>query len=54
VELSGWPTLVAGVVGPHEVFHALVLAGLSLFWLDIRGIAKVEERVGAAELARAA
>jgi len=34
-----WPTLVAGVVGPHEVFHLAVLAGISFHWAFIRRIA---------------
>lgn len=44
VELVGWPTVVKGLVGPHEVFHVFVLLGLGLFWLDIRGIAGGGER----------
>jgi channel protein (hemolysin III family) len=27
-----WPVLIAGVVGPHEVFHGFVLAGAFLHW----------------------
>lgn len=27
-----WPTLVPGVVGPHELWHLAVLTGLSLHW----------------------
>jgi channel protein (hemolysin III family) len=54
VELLTWPTLVTGVVGPHEVFHVLVLAGLTLFWIDIRGIALVAEPDADVRLARAA
>jgi channel protein (hemolysin III family) len=54
VELMAWPTLVEGVVGPHEVFHVFVLAGLTLFWLDIRGIAQVREEHGEMGMARAA
>jgi hypothetical protein len=38
--------LVAGVVGPHEIFHLAVLAGISFHWAFIRGIAS-GERVGA-------
>jgi channel protein (hemolysin III family) len=34
-----WPAPVAGIVGPHEVFHLAVLAGLSFHWAFIRGIA---------------
>jgi len=32
LELLGWPVLVPGVVGPHEVFHVAVLAGAGFHW----------------------
>ena len=34
-----WPTIVPGVVQPHEVFHVAVLIGLALHWSFIYGIA---------------
>src|SRR6185295_20171300 len=34
-----WPVLVAGVVGPHELFHLAVLAGIAFHWAFIRRIA---------------
>jgi channel protein (hemolysin III family) len=34
-----WPVLVPGVVGPHELFHLAVLAGISFHWAFIRRIA---------------
>jgi channel protein (hemolysin III family) len=37
-----WPVLVPGVIGPHEVFHFAVLAGISFHWAFIRGIASGE------------
>ncbi len=27
-----WPTIVPGVIGPHEVWHIAVIIGLSLHW----------------------
>jgi channel protein (hemolysin III family) len=45
-EFQGWPVLVAGVVGPHEIFHVAVLAGIAFHWSFIRAIAS-GERVGA-------
>ncbi len=30
VDFLGEPTLIPGVIGPHELFHVLVLAGMSL------------------------
>ena len=41
-EFVGWPVIVAGVVGPHEIFHLAVLAGISFHWAFIRGIASGE------------
>jgi channel protein (hemolysin III family) len=41
-EFLGWPVLVAGVIGPHEVFHLAVLAGISFHWAFIRRIASGE------------
>lgn len=34
-----WPEPIPGVVGPHEVFHLAVLAGISFHWAFIRRIA---------------
>ena len=45
-EFLGWPVLVAGVVGPHEIFHLAVVAGISFHWAFIRGIA-AGQRTGA-------
>lgn len=36
VELNDWPTPVAGVVGPHELFHFAVLGGVTAHWMFIR------------------
>ena len=32
LEFLGWPMLLPGVIGPHEVFHLAVLTGMSLHW----------------------
>jgi channel protein (hemolysin III family) len=34
-----WPVLMPDIVGPHEVFHLAVLAGVSFHWSFIRAIA---------------
>lgn len=34
-----WPTLMPGVIQPHEVFHMAVLVGLALHWSFIYSIA---------------
>ena len=34
-----WPVPLPGVVGPHEVFHLAVLAGIAFHWAFIRRIA---------------
>ena len=38
-DFLGWPVLVANIVGPHEVFHVAVLAGISFHWAFIRRLA---------------
>ncbi len=35
LEFARVPTLAVGVVGPHEVFHLFVLAGVALHWYYI-------------------
>jgi channel protein (hemolysin III family) len=32
LEFLRWPVLIPGVVGPHELFHLAVLAGIGFFW----------------------
>jgi channel protein (hemolysin III family) len=34
-----WPAPIAGIVGPHEMFHLAVLAGIGFHWAFIRRIA---------------
>ena len=41
-EFLGWPVVIANVVGPHEILHLAVLAGISFHWAFIRGIASGE------------
>lgn len=38
-DFARWPVLVVGVVGPHEVFHLAVIAGVSFHWAFVRAIA---------------
>jgi predicted membrane channel-forming protein YqfA (hemolysin III family) len=38
-EFLRWPVLLAGIVGPHEIFHLAVLAGVSCTWAFILGVA---------------
>ena len=35
------PTLIAGWIGPHEVFHFAVLTGIALHWMFIRQVVTV-------------
>lgn len=39
-EFLRWPVLLPGLVGPHEIFHIAVLAGISWHWLFILRIAE--------------
>jgi len=34
-----WPTIIPGVVGPHELWHIAVILGLSLHWRFIERLA---------------
>ncbi|MDF1798521.1 MAG: hemolysin III family protein [Planctomycetota bacterium] len=36
----GWPTLIPGVVGPHELWHVAVLGALALHWRFFFGVAR--------------
>ena len=35
MDLTGWPVLISGVLGPHDVFHFLVIAGALQHWFFI-------------------
>lgn len=37
IDYSEWPVLLRGVLGPHELFHLLVIAGALLHWFFIYG-----------------
>ena len=41
-EFLRWPVLLPGVVGPHELFHLAVLAGISCHWAFILRIGAPE------------
>jgi len=43
-EFLRWPELLPGIVGPHEIFHLAVLAGIAWHWAFILGIASGEPR----------
>jgi hemolysin III len=32
IEFAQWPTLVPGVIGPHEIFHVFVIMGAAYHW----------------------
>jgi len=38
-EFARWPWMVEGVVGPHELFHVMVLIGIACHWYFAYGIA---------------
>ncbi|MAT71461.1 MAG: DNA-binding protein [Planctomycetaceae bacterium] len=39
MEAFKWPTLIPGVIGPHEVFHIAVLIGLAFHWSFVFAVA---------------
>jgi hypothetical protein len=48
VDFTGRPVLVPGVVGAHELFHLLVMAGALLHWLFVYNWADGRSAAGAA------
>lgn len=43
-EFLRWPVLLPRIVGPHEIFHLAVLAGIACHWAFISGIAAGEAK----------
>lgn len=41
-----WPVLIPNVIGPHEVFHVAVLAGIAFHWSFILAIATEARAAG--------
>ena len=41
LEANKLPTLVAGWIGPHEVFHLAVITGIALHWIFVRQVVTV-------------
>lgn len=35
IDFTRWPTLIEGVVGPHEIFHIMVAIGAACHWIFI-------------------
>jgi len=38
IEFLRLPVIISGVVGPHEIFHIAVLAGIAWHWLFVRNL----------------
>lgn len=51
LESLNWPTLVPGVVGPHELWHVAVLLGVGLHWKFIHQFATGKNRLPSRALA---
>ena len=43
LEFLRWPTIVPGVIGPHELFHVAVLFGLAWHWQFIINLIKLKK-----------
>jgi len=41
IDYTGEPTIIPGVIGPHELFHFAVLAGIALHWRFINRVARI-------------
>ena len=35
IDFARWPTIIDGVLGPHEIFHIAVIMAASSFWLFV-------------------
>jgi channel protein (hemolysin III family) len=44
MEFMRWPVIIDGVIGPHELFHITVIAGVTWHWLFIRNLLKQSEQ----------
>jgi channel protein (hemolysin III family) len=53
VDFLRWPWLIPGVVGPHELFHLGVLAGLALHWRFIAQALRIDKTRELTEALRA-
>jgi len=42
LEFFRLPVLIAGVIGPHELFHIAVLAGIAWHWIFIRDLLQMK------------
>lgn len=42
LEFLRYPVIISGVLGPHELFHIAVLAGLAWHWVFIRNLLLME------------
>jgi channel protein (hemolysin III family) len=51
IEFARWPDVLPGVIGPHEIFHFCVIAGVAWHW---RAVALCVELGRAADAARTA
>jgi channel protein (hemolysin III family) len=54
LEFLRLPILIAGVIGPHELFHVAVLTGLACHWIFIRNLLTLDQGDSAASAVRPA
>jgi len=44
LEFIRYPILISGVIGPHELFHVLVIIGISFHWRFVTNMAKLHSQ----------
>jgi len=44
MEFMRWPVIIEGVIGPHELFHIAVIAGIAWHWLFISNLLQQSEQ----------
>ena len=43
LEFLQWPIVILGVIGPHELFHVAVLAGIYWHWQFVKNLLKLKQ-----------
>jgi len=43
LEFTRWPVVIPGLIGPHELFHIAVIAGIAWHWQFIQNMLKLKQ-----------
>lgn len=45
MEFLQWPVVIAGVIGPHELFHIAVLTGITWHWHFVKNVLSLKNKI---------